>query len=186
MALMYLICLFFFLLFLSEILIPKRGVSLLSDDIKEQKKLKRKIKYLHFTYYSILIVFLSYITNFGWVRVVYGLQMILHIIIVITSANLYHKYNDNKSNFMNLASIFICLTLVIFHVTLGDTGDTSESARVFFGLIRDNQVMNTLDAISSFALSLNLFFLIYQLIYAFSLRKKHKYAEVLNNCYSLK
>lgn len=106
-----------------------------------------------------LIIILSWILNIGWIRLIFLIPMIIHAIIFYF-ANRKILGHINTPAKMKIKSLFAYLTLLLFHVLLSDVGDTDDSMRVFFGLIKNERIIDLTGYISGISFILNLILLV--------------------------
>lgn len=113
----------------------------------------------------IMIVGLSWIMNMGWLRFLFVIPIIFHIFIFYFSNNSYHKHANGKSKSMSYINWCNYATFLLFYVFLPDGGDTEDSFRVIFGLIKDEKFIDIAGSISYILFISNIMLIIIQIIY---------------------
>lgn len=124
-----------------------------------------KVKYNILSILFIVIVGISWIMNLGWIRFIFLIPMIFHAILFYFSNRSYHSNSNKISKHMNLVNSSVYATYLLFYILLPDGGDTEDSFRVFFGLIRNELFINIANVASGLLLVANLVLIIIQIIY---------------------
>ncbi len=122
----------------------------------------------------IAVVILSWFTNTGWIRVIFMLPMIVHAIVFYFSNWFYHRNYDKNSKSMNIVNRFVYGTYLLGNSLLPDFGDTEDSIRVFFGIIKNDIALDIAGIVSELLLIANVVLIIKQIIYTVQVKSRHK------------
>ena len=121
-----------------------------------------------FIFISILIVFISSITNIGWLHILYSGLIMLHIIIYYYITEINRIMNGKFSKLIHIA---ISISFSLMYIVLPDGGDTDDSIHGFFGLVENRIVLNIFSIISVVILIFSILAFI-TILLAYN-RKKH-------------
>ena len=116
-----------------------------------------EIKYKIMVTVSIVIAVLARVFNFGWYLVIaiVSLGGVLYLLL-FRKSNLYLIKKFNELKFAKLLFYISCITLVLACIMIPDEGDTSDSYRAVFGLVRDGSILNILNSVGVILLIINL------------------------------
>ncbi len=121
-----------------------------------------------------LIATAAWIFNFGWIRTVLTWTIIPLInTVVFFRMNLSVAKYKTAVKSLKLWNTVFCITYVINCLTLFDFGDVG-GAYVFFGLIRDKQVVGICEYLFGMSCSLYIVSLLVQIIALFKVKKAQK------------
>jgi hypothetical protein len=124
--------------------------------------MKNKNNLILLALFSIIIVAISYVLNFGFVRLLGLITLIpfAHAVLVLIIGITAGKYSEHKR--IRLYNILFSLTYVLSNVFYPDADELS--GRMFFGLIENSFMCNLGDVVSIVALTVHVILLVLQLI----------------------
>ncbi len=121
-----------------------------------------RIKMIVLSLLSILTVAISWLMNFGFLRLFCTIMLIpfAHAIIVFATCVVASNYSFSKK--MRLYNMLFCLTYVLSNVFFPDADELS--GRMFFGLIENDFMCNLGEVLSIIALIVHIILLVIQII----------------------
>ena len=131
------------------------------------------LKTLMYLLYPIIII-LSWIMNIGWLRIIFLIPMIIHAVLFQFSNLNFHRYHQTTSKNMKKINKLGYCTFILFHILLPDGGDTDDSFRVFFGLNKNERLIDIAGSSSEVFLLMNLIIITLQLIYIKKIKRKNE------------
>lgn len=119
---------------------------------------------------SILISAISWITNFGFFRLICTLLLlpVLHVAVVLADSVLLSPFTENKK--MRLYNYLFCTTYVLSNVFLPDSNELNRY--MFFGLIRNWSMCTIGQDISILFFILHVILIILQVIEVIRIKTK--------------
>ncbi len=139
--------------------------------------LKKKY-YTVFLKICYIICIISYITNFGWMRILYFFHFIAHFAISRSVNKLSIKYMTS-TNKLDIFIIINGIVMILGNISLPDVGDApGDSFHMFFGMIKDpNNILASLSLIWPYVLILHILIILLQFIYI----KRIEFENAKNN-----
>ena len=124
--------------------------------------MKKKNNLMLLSLISIILVAISYILNFGFVRLLGLITLIpfAHAVLIFIIGITASRYSEHKR--IRLYNILFSLTYVLSNVFYPDADEVS--GHMFFGLIENSFMCNLGEVVSIVALIVHVFLLVLQLI----------------------
>lgn len=99
-----------------------------------EKVYSNRLAYNTASYACILIVAVSWVTNIGWIRLIFFPVIVAYAIIFFLVNHFYagSARRDSKMRWVNYA---VYLTYLLANILMPDAGDTPDSMRAVFGLV---------------------------------------------------
>ncbi len=144
--------------------------------------LSKKAKYNWLTFLCILIVAVSWFLNIGWFRIIFLIPTLIYTLIFILSSSFFpHNYYKTPL-FMKIVNNSVYGTYLLSNILLPDGGDTADSGRVFFGLVKNEKLIEAGFIVSVLCLFANFVLVIIQSIYTITIKEqlKNERKEVQN------
>ncbi len=128
------------------------------DNLKKYYTVFLKICYI--------ICIISYITNIGWMRILYFFYFIAHFAISRSVNKLSIKYMAS-TNKLDIFIIINGIVMILGNISLPDVrDDPGDSFCIFFGMIKDpNNILASLSLIWPYVLILHILIILLQFIY---------------------
>lgn len=122
----------------------------------------------------LIIVGLSWVMNFGLLKLIFLIPMIFHAILFYFSNRSYHRNTNKSSRTMLIVNSCIYGTYLLGYILLPDGGETKDSLRVLFGFINNELFINIATVVSGILLAANLTLIIIQIIYTVIVKLRNK------------
>ncbi len=123
----------------------------------------QKSKNILFPIMTIAIIALSWILNLGWIRLIFAIPILIHLLIFLIS--ICHSFKSTVKNRKALTLVILNITtFYLGYILLPDGGDLKGSERMLFGLINNEKVISPFWGISIMLILINWGLLIHQYI----------------------
>jgi len=109
----------------------------------------------------LLLTAASVILNVGWLRILFGLAILVHFVVFRWASGVHLKARQGPSS---VWFVVAWVTFVFGYGLLPDFGDTEDSVRVFFSLVRPGAVVDVLLGASVALLVANLVMVVVLLV----------------------
>lgn len=121
-----------------------------------------RIKMLFLSLLSILMVAVSWIMNFGFIRLFCSLMLIpfVHIVIILALCVVTLNYANHKK--IRLYNFLFCITYILSNVLFPDADEISN--RMFFGLIENDFMCNLGEVLSIISLIMHIILIVLQVV----------------------
>ncbi len=120
----------------------------------------KNIKFIIFSIITITLIVLSWILNFGWIRLLFAIPILIHLSIFLNSVHSsYKNMVNNRKNWTIL--ILNIVTFYLSYILLPDGGDAPNSQKIIFGLVNNEKIVSIFGEFSIILILINFGLLIY-------------------------
>lgn len=120
----------------------------------------------------IILVGISAVTNFGWIRFIFGIPMFLHAIVLFIITSISSRFASSSPSLKHMIYVTY-LTYLMSNIFMPDGGDTGP-LYVFFGLVHGGSIADVCYAVSILSFVCNVILFIMQFVLSCILYTKTK------------
>ena len=125
------------------------------------------------SYGCIILVGVSWVTNIGWIRLIFFPVTVVHAVIFFLANYFYCSYAKASSK-MRLVNLGVYTTYLLTNILMPDFGDTPDSIRVMFGLLDARNLSGLFTFLAAMFFLVHLVLVIIQVVYTVRERRKKK------------
>lgn len=135
-----------------------------NDEDAQKKFNASKFNVKKLLFLCLLVFLVSYFANMGWIRVIWGIPMILHSCLFYFSNSYYYKWNKEKEHAV-LVNYGNCFTYILAYVLLPDMRDGPGAEIIFWGVRAYSKQTDLFFELSQIFFTLNCVMILGQIIY---------------------
>ena len=138
-----------------------------------EKIYSNKLMYNTLSYACIILAGVSWVTNIGWIRLIFFPVTVVHAVIFFFVNYFYCSYAKafSKIRWVNFG---VYATYLLINILMPDGGDTPDSIRVVFGLLDARNWSGLFTFLAAMFFLVHLVLVIIQVIYTVRERRKDK------------